>query len=173
MRFLYEDFEKPPAYDLWEGGLLNVEHFNKIITHIEADRNLLHQDVWMETRRSLEGDGRLDYYGKFSACGTAACFAGWSFILSRSLVPREWLVLAEKPECDFSPHYETVRLGLSRAEADILFIGSCGLEDVDEWDEVKYRIAVLVNCRAAIGERSALQIKLPGYKLEGNRLVIQ
>src|SRR6267142_5039862 len=58
---------------------LNVRLIRKIIKHILAEPNRYYQADWVQTARpgSEIGDGQT-----FAKCGTAACIAGWAYLLS-------------------------------------------------------------------------------------------
>jgi len=64
---------------------INVKLLRKIKRHILAKPRCLRMSWWIVTKED-DSEYYTDDYGirrKFESCGTAACIAGWAYILSK------------------------------------------------------------------------------------------
>jgi hypothetical protein len=136
---------------------LNFKHFNKILAHIRGDLKRL----WMPEFGIKKGTGAAEATAikGFPLCGTAACFAGWSRLLS---IPKkdwknEFNEYGELQNVSFAS--EGIRLGLTEEEAYKLFDGAYGTRR-QQFETVKIRLRNLITARVAAGELTAKKIKL-------------
>jgi len=137
---------------------LNVKHINKVLAFIREDLKRLNMPSWGITKNSLAGERILGYQPNFfPECGTVACFAGWSKLLT---IPQEkwkeqfnsdgWL--------DSSSLEEAARLGLTKEEQS-LFAEVHGTKE-KQLQEVERRLCHIVKNRVAAGEESAREIDI-------------
>jgi|ERR1700691_787588 len=135
---------------------LNVKHINKILGHIQADIRRL----WMPWWGVKKGAECVEQAGKelqFAACGTAACFAGWSKLLSMPKKERDGQFYSKGYLC-VSGKLEAERLGLDDSER-FLFTEADGTQR-EQFNEVKKRLRMIIAGRVARGELSAKKIRV-------------
>jgi hypothetical protein len=139
---------------------LNVKHINKIIRHIKGDLRRLWMPFWWAYQK-----GAIEGPETYAPCNTAACFAGWSLLLS---MPRkDWAKhfdkdgeLKNRPYDYDYDNTEGRRLGLTTEEAWMLFDGDAGDTRRQQWATVKGRLKEIIKDRVARGELSAKKIRL-------------
>lgn len=136
---------------------LNVKLINRILAHIQADVRRLHMPHWGIKKGSrfarLEGLKAKN----FAECNTAACFAGWSKLLSTR--QKRWPSLFRRNgTLDIDPDTEIKRLGITQGES---FLFQCVHgTPAEQLEVVKDRLRHIVKNRIAAGDNDAKKIKV-------------
>lgn len=146
---------------------LNVRHINKIVKHIAGNVKRLYMPTWGVQKGSEVARERELKDSRFPECGTVACFAGWSKLLS--IPKKEWKSIFTDTgamevieDSDFGASIvaeETQRLGLTKGEAADLFDSAYGSPSI-QFTAVKQRLRCLIAARVDLGDKSAKRIKL-------------
>jgi hypothetical protein len=143
---------------------LNVKHINKILAYIREDLDRFYMPTWGVKGGSraaavisdIERATRKEKL-HFPACGTVACFAGWSKLLS---VPEaNWDGMFDRyGELEINWREEVERLGLTEDESTLF--GSVRGTREQQLRVVEKRLCAIAKARVALGEEEAKGIDI-------------